>query len=104
MGEDAEAELGIFVQDLALRHVVAQMLLEERFVHQHFLDDRGNFLAPSRPGVFLEDAVHGVGELFEVVSHGLTSSSFDTLFAPAPQWALYAPALLLRLGRRRRRL
>src|SRR5262249_31861846 len=35
---------------------------------------------------------------------GLTSSSFDTLFAPAPQWALYAPALLLRLGRRRRRL
>src|SRR5262249_38498 len=32
---------------------------------------------------------------------GLTSSSFDTLFAPAPQWALYAPALLLRLGCRR---
>src|SRR5215467_1793259 len=35
---------------------------------------------------------------------GLTSSSFDTLFAPASQWAPYAPPVLLRLGRRRRRL
>jgi hypothetical protein len=49
MGEDAEAELGVFVKDLALGDIVAEMLGNEGLVHEDFLDDCADLLAPRRP-------------------------------------------------------
>src|SRR5499425_3256868 len=62
------------------------------------------FSRPLGPGSSLRMRCTVSENCSRVYPMGLTSSSFDTLFAPAPQWALYAPALLLRLGRRRRGL
>src|SRR5215475_2607008 len=62
------------------------------------------FSRPAGPGSSLRMRCTVSANCSRLYPMGLTSSSFDTLFAPAPQWALYAPALLLRLGRRRRRL
>ncbi len=37
MGEDAEAELRVFIEDLALRNVVAKVSGDELLVFQHIL-------------------------------------------------------------------
>src|SRR5215470_14547308 len=58
------------------------------------------FSRPLGPGSSLRMRCTVSENCSRVYPMGLTSSSFDTLFAPAPQWALYAPALLLRLGLR----
>src|ERR1044071_4251240 len=51
VGEDAEAELGILVQDLPLRHVVTEMLGDERRVLQDVLEERADLLAAGGTGL-----------------------------------------------------
>ena len=70
VGEDAEAELRIFVEDLALRHVVAEMLGDERAVGQHLAQQRADLVAALRIVFRGEDAVGGGGERLEGVGHG----------------------------------
>src|SRR5215472_12244047 len=62
------------------------------------------FSRPFGPGSSLRMPCTVLANCSRLYPMGLTSSSFDTLFAPAPQWAPYAPPVLLRLGRRWRRL
>src|SRR5437016_14400157 len=74
VGENAEAELRVLVQDLALRHAVAEMPGDECLVLQDLLDERAHLLATPGPGFRREDAVTGGRELFERVPHrGLLS-------------------------------
>ena len=52
VGEDAEAELRIFVEDLALGDVVADVPADERLVLENLLDDLAHLLAARGAGVF----------------------------------------------------
>src|SRR5207249_1078376 len=74
VGEDAEAELRIFVEDLALWHVVADVCGDERVVLQDVLDDLADLLAPRRPGLLGERALTGGAELLQSPAHRVTSS------------------------------
>src|ERR1051326_8657363 len=67
--EDAEAELGIFEEDLALRHVVADVLRDERIVLQHVLDDVADSLPSGRARLGLDRIVHFLGEPLQCVAH-----------------------------------
>src|SRR5262249_17923030 len=70
VGEYAEAELRVFVENLPLRHVVAEMPGHEAVALQQVLDERAHFLAPFATGILREDAVTPVGELLEAIAHG----------------------------------
>src|SRR5579872_5821866 len=69
MAEDAEAELRVLEQHLALGHVVAEVAFDEVLVLQHLLDQPADLLAPFRTGVRLQDAVTFRRKLFETVAH-----------------------------------
>src|SRR5262249_1527395 len=73
MGEDAEAELGILVENLALRHVVAHVLGDERLVLEDLLDDLADLLASGRSRPFRERALAGGAELLASPAHDVTS-------------------------------
>ena len=73
VAEDAEAELGIFVQYLARRHVVAEIRGDEFVILQYIADQRAYLLAPFDTRVLLENAVTLRRELFEAVSHFIFS-------------------------------
>jgi hypothetical protein len=85
VGEDAEAERGIFVEDLALGHVVAEMAGDERAVLQHILDDAADLLTAGRPRITLEKTMTLRGELLEGQAHGrnLRRSCYQN---GAPRW------------------
>ena len=70
VGEDAESQLRILVQDLALGPVVAEVGGDERLVLEDFLQQRAHLLPPRAGGVFGEDAMTGGRESFERVAHG----------------------------------
>src|SRR5918996_409288 len=78
VGEDAEAERGILVEDLALGHVVAEVARDERLVPQHLLDDADHLLAPVGSRVAGEDLTTLGGELLEGPGHGVTSAGHAT--------------------------
>src|SRR5271166_1909366 len=69
MTKDAEAELGIFVQHLALRHVIGEIRFNKIIVLQYVLDQRAHFLAPLDSGILLEDRAACRRELFEITLH-----------------------------------
>src|SRR5580704_12242462 len=70
VGQDAEAELRVLVEDLALRHVVTQVRGDERVVLQHVLHEGAHLLAARGTGIRGQDVVGGGGERLERVSHG----------------------------------
>src|SRR4030095_883603 len=71
--EDAEAERRVFVEDLPLGDVVADVLGDEGVVLQHLLNDGADLLPPGRPRGALEDAAALGCELLEGHAHGPTS-------------------------------
>src|SRR3989449_2569193 len=70
VGQDAEAELRVLVDDLALRHVVAQVPGDEGLVRQHLAEQRADLFTALRIGLGGEDAMGGGGEVLERVRHG----------------------------------
>src|SRR5262245_66558102 len=70
VAEDAEAQLRVGVEDLALRHVVTQVPGDERVILQRVLDQTAEALAPGRAGIGGEDVVGGRRERLEGVGHG----------------------------------
>ena len=76
VGENAEAELRILVEDLALGPVIAEMTRDEHVVLQHVLDERAHLPSALGPAVVREDASAGSGELLERVAHGADLPSF----------------------------
>src|SRR5579875_2234491 len=69
MAEDAEAEFGILVQNLALGHLVAEIGVDEIVVLQHVLDQRAHPLAPFDARILLEDPAAFRRKLLERISH-----------------------------------
>src|SRR6185437_16139104 len=67
--QDAEAELWVLVEHLALRHVVAEMRRDEILVPQHVLEQRANLLAPRRTRLGGQDTMTVGGEAVQRVSH-----------------------------------
>ena len=72
--QDAELELWIFVQDLALRRPVVQVLFHELAVLQHFLQQRADLGAARGPRLGGENVMTGSSKLFERVSHAVVLS------------------------------
>src|SRR5262249_31550558 len=69
VGEDAEAELGIFVEDLALGHVVADVPGDEGVVFENVLDDLADFLAAGGARICGESLLTGSRELLQSPAH-----------------------------------
>ena len=57
VGEDAEAELGILVDDLPLGCAGTEMLGDEGVVLERLLDEGADLRAAARAGIALQDAV-----------------------------------------------
>src|SRR6185436_10884770 len=94
VGEDAEAELRILVEDLALRRRVGQVLSDEAAVLQKPLEAAGDLLAPRRAGIGLQDVVAFFRELLESCGHGRPPSLYtipqgSPLQQPMEQFATY---------------
>ena len=77
--KNAEAEFWIFVQHLAVGHVVAEVRLYEILVLQHLLNERADLFPPFDTRVRLEDLVAFGGELLEIIAHQRPS-----LMCPTP--------------------
>src|SRR2546428_379469 len=73
VGEDAEAELRVLVENLALGHVVADMSGEERLVLQDIVDDLAHLLPAPGAGIVREGALTGGRELLQRPAHGMTT-------------------------------
>jgi hypothetical protein len=69
VSQDAEAELRIFVEDLAFGDLVADVRGDERLVRENVLDDRAHFLATGGAGIVRERALTGGRELLESPAH-----------------------------------
>src|SRR6186713_1276843 len=70
VGEDAEPERGVLVEDFPLGNVVAEVLGDEGLVLEHVLDDGAHLLAPVRTGIGFENGATGRRELLEGIGHG----------------------------------
>ena len=77
VGEDAEAELRILVQHLALRPAVDEVRLRERRVDQDVPDYRADLLAALGAAVRRQDVTTGRRELLERVSHAMSLLDHD---------------------------
>src|SRR6267142_3887501 len=53
--EDAEAELGVLVKDVAFRRLVVQAGLDEAFIEQGGLEARAELAPPGRSRILLQD-------------------------------------------------
>src|SRR5690242_3969673 len=71
MAEDAEAELGILVENLPLRPGLGQVLTDELRIGARLLDESADLFAALGPGLGGEDAVTIGRELFERIGHRL---------------------------------
>src|SRR5215472_8875572 len=74
MAKDAEAELRVFVQHLAVRHVIVEMCPDEGIVLQHLQNQAADLLAPLDTRIVFEDPVAFRRELLEAVTHLMISS------------------------------
>jgi hypothetical protein len=84
VGEDAEAKLRVFIEDLALRHIVAEVGGDEVIVLQHVLQQRADLLPAGGSWVGLQGIVTGGGELLERVGHDHASSAMSVLIPLTP--------------------
>ena len=57
MTENAKAEFGIFVQNLALGHIVGKRARDEYLVFERIAQQLADFLAPRRAGILIQDTV-----------------------------------------------
>ena len=69
--EDAEAELGVLVKDVAFRRPVVQACLDEAFIQQGSLEMRAELAPPGRPGILPEDVAALACELLKSGCHRL---------------------------------
>jgi hypothetical protein len=69
VGKDAEAQLGIFIENLALRHIVSEVSGDEVVVLQDFLQKRAYLLPPGGTRIGFEDAMTVGSKLLERVGH-----------------------------------
>src|SRR6059036_1537503 len=74
VGENAEAELRVLVEDLAFGPVVLDMGSDEGVVLQHILDDLAHLFPAPGARIVREGALTGGGEPLERPTHGMTSS------------------------------
>src|SRR5678815_5365041 len=72
VGENAEAELGILVQDLPLRPVIDEVRLREGRVEQDVPDYRTDLLAALGAAVRRQDVTTRRRELLERISHAMS--------------------------------
>jgi hypothetical protein len=68
--EDAEAELGVLVKDVAFRRLVVQTGIDEAFIQQGSLEMRAELAPPGRPGILPEDVVALACELLKSGCYG----------------------------------
>src|SRR3989454_799491 len=68
--EDAEAELGVLVKDMAFRRLVVQTCLDEAFIQQGSLEMRAELAPPGRSRILLQDIAALACELLERGGHG----------------------------------
>jgi hypothetical protein len=69
VSKDAKAQLGVFIEHLALWHIVAKMGGDESVILQHLLQQRTNLLPPCGTRVSFENAMTVSSELLEGVGH-----------------------------------
>jgi hypothetical protein len=69
MGQDAEAEFRILVEDFALWHVVPEVRGHEGFVLQDVPQERTHLLPAAGAGVGFEDTMTRSGELLKGMGH-----------------------------------
>ena len=72
MGQDAETEFRVLVEDLALRHVIPEVCGHEGFILQDFLEERAHLLPTAGARVGFEDTMTRNGELLKCMSHAYT--------------------------------
>ena len=69
MGENAEPELRILIEDLPLRNVVPEMGGYESVIFQNLLDERADFLAALDTRIVRQDAMTRILKLRESIGH-----------------------------------
>jgi hypothetical protein len=74
MTENAKAEFGIFVQNLALGYIVGKRARDEYLVFERIAQQFADFLAPRRAWILIQDTVTVSGKLFERMHHRWSSS------------------------------
>jgi hypothetical protein len=67
--EDAESEIGIFVEDFSLGRGVVECFRDELIVFQRVLQDRAHFAAPGRIVLGFQDFAAARGKTVEGVAH-----------------------------------
>ena len=77
MGQDAKTEFRVFLENLARRHIVAQMGGDEVIILKHLLQQRAYLLLALGSEIGPENAVTVGGELFEGVRHNKVSSNIN---------------------------
>src|ERR1051325_6292045 len=77
MAENAEAELGILVENLPLRPALGQVLTDELRIGARLLDESADLFAALGSGLGGEDAVTIGRELFECIGHRLILLRLD---------------------------
>jgi hypothetical protein len=92
LSEDAEAKLGVFIEDLALRHIVAEVGGDEVVVLQHLLQERAYLLPSGRARVGCEDAMTVGSELLERVSHEYASFPMSFLASKGKTTTVAGPS------------
>ena len=88
MGQHAEAEFRIFVDDLALGRVVVEVGFDERVVREDFFHQGADFLAAGGTGFGFERGAAGDAELFDCLGHGVPPSDYRG-------WCEWASAMML---------
>ena len=109
VGQDAEPQVGVLVDHLALRLVLLDVPGEERLVPEDLLHQRADLPASFRAGFGLEDTTAVRGELLQGVAHDATPSEGGFRGRPAARrpadWNPCTPSpatVSTRPGRRRR--
>ncbi len=82
MGEDAESELGVLIDDLPLGRAGAEVLGDESLVLERLLDEGAPPCPAGWTGIALEDAVALVRKLLERVAHRPSPAELQGLAAP----------------------
>ena len=69
LGEDAKAEVRIFIEQMPFGRTVVEMRADEGFVFQRVLDERADFAASGGTGLSFECVVTRFRELLERLGH-----------------------------------
>jgi hypothetical protein len=81
MSENAEAEFGVFIEDLAFWHIITEVRGHKILILQDFTQQRAHLLPTGRARLALEDGVTCSGELLKGICHTYASHAMDVLEA-----------------------